>query len=430
MEQLFRLVEAAGERHAAEMIGLGEEIWRHPETGYREVKTSRAVAERLRAAGLPVEEGLALTGVRAVLDTGRPGPTIGVVGELDALLQPGHPAAVGGCAHACGHHTHASAMYGAARILQEPEILGELCGRMVFLACPAEEGIEIGYRAGLIEAGKISCIDGKSELILEGAFDDIDLAFMNHLGCGYGTNNCNGVFVKKLVFRGKSCHASYPSGGINPLNSLELARHAIALLREEAGTMFGARIHGIISSGGQVPNTFPGEVTMEYMVRASNIADMRKLSEQFDQAVLHCGQAFGGSVEILSFLSGLPLNNNDGLAEVAREGAAFLHPEIPFRYKTGHDFGCTDMGDVSQLMPALHLNVPGCDGATLHRDAFKITTPQAAYVENAEMLALMAVSLLSDGAAKARKILDGYVPLMTRDEYRTLIREAQGVRKG
>ena len=55
---------------------------------------------------------------------------------------------------------------------------------------------------------------------------------------------------------------------------------------------------------------------------------------------------------------------------------------------------------------------------------------QSVNLRHAEMLALMAVSLLSDGAAKARKILDGYVPLMTRDEYRTLIREAQGVRKG
>lgn len=69
-----------------EIEALGEAVWRNPETGYREIHTGELLAEKLEMLGLPVHRHLALTGLRAELDSGRPGPVVGIVGELDALL--------------------------------------------------------------------------------------------------------------------------------------------------------------------------------------------------------------------------------------------------------------------------------------------------------------------------------------------------------
>ena len=69
-----------------EIEALGEAVWRNPETGYREIHTGELLAEKLEMLGLPVHRHLALTGLRAELDSGRPGPVVGFVGELDALL--------------------------------------------------------------------------------------------------------------------------------------------------------------------------------------------------------------------------------------------------------------------------------------------------------------------------------------------------------
>ena len=91
---------------ADEIVAVAEAVADIPEPGYREVKTSRLVAGKLRGLGLAVREGLALTGVKAVAAGGYgPGPAVAILGELDALIVPGHVRAdpTTGAAHACGH---------------------------------------------------------------------------------------------------------------------------------------------------------------------------------------------------------------------------------------------------------------------------------------------------------------------------------------
>ncbi len=403
-----------------EIQAIGEEIWQHPETGYRETRTSHFLAECFSALGLPVRTGLAMTGLRADLDTGRPGPTIALVGELDALYQPGHPAAdkKNGAAHSCGHHTHAAAIWGAAAALRRPEVLSQLSGRIVFIAAPAEEGIESDYRRELIKAGKIGSFCGKSQLIREGVFDDVDIALMNHIGTNdYGTNNANGFIAKRITFLGNAAHASYPYRGCNALNAMDLARHAIALLRESASAKDpSARIHGIITSGGSAVNTLPGTVTMEYMLRSSQVNELQDLASRFDQAVRYSAAAMETGIRIESVHGAMPLDNSDALAETARRIIAELAPEAPFHYQTGQDYGSTDMGDVSQLMPVLHLEVRGSNGG-LHRDYFALADVVAAYAGNAEILAQMAFVLLSEEAVEARKIIQASPGKMSREEY-------------
>ena len=173
-------VSAAIEAHQNEIIEAGEWIWRNPEPGYREVKTSAYLVERLRALGLEVKTGLAITGFRADIDTGRPGPTVAILCEMDSLILSSHPECdkETGAVHACGHHTSGAALIGT--VIGLLAVKDQLCGRIALIGTPAEEGIELDYRKTLIAAGKIKSIAGKAQLIREGVFDDVDVAFMNH----------------------------------------------------------------------------------------------------------------------------------------------------------------------------------------------------------------------------------------------------------
>src|SRR6266542_2595106 len=132
--------------------------------GFKEVKTARLVRETLEGLGLEARTGLAMTGVRAdARGRGGEGPTFALIGELDGLRVTGHPKAdpETGAAHACGHND-------------------QVAGRIAFFAVPAEEGGDIEWRQGQIQAGTLEFPCGKQELIRLGHFDDVDLAMMIH----------------------------------------------------------------------------------------------------------------------------------------------------------------------------------------------------------------------------------------------------------
>ncbi len=148
-EELKRRVYAAIDRRAEEIVALGERVRRHPELGFKETRTAALVTETLDRLGLRPKSGLALTGVRADL-AGRAGvgPTLALLGELDALVVAGHPEAdpVTGAAHACGHNAQIAGLLGAAMGLVDAGAADHLAGRLVVFAVPAEEYGDIEWR--------------------------------------------------------------------------------------------------------------------------------------------------------------------------------------------------------------------------------------------------------------------------------------------
>ena len=141
------------DQHADSLIALAEDIFRHPELGFKETRTAGQVAARFRALGIPFETDLALTGVKGMLTGNAPGPTVAVLGELDSLIVADHPAAdrTTGAAHACGHNAQIATMIGTTTGLAKSGVLAELSGRVACMAVPAEEYVEVGYRLGLRE---------------------------------------------------------------------------------------------------------------------------------------------------------------------------------------------------------------------------------------------------------------------------------------
>src|SRR5438132_11709333 len=147
-DELKRRGWEAVDRRREEIIGLGEQIRRHPELGFKEVKK----------LGLAPRSGLALTGVRADVE-GRAGagPTFAVLGELDALVVAGHPEGdpQTGAAHACGHNAQIAGMLGAAMGLLDAAAFDHLAGRGAFFAVPAEESGDTESRLSPARGGSL-----------------------------------------------------------------------------------------------------------------------------------------------------------------------------------------------------------------------------------------------------------------------------------
>ena len=195
------------DKNRDKIIAFAEDIFRHPELGFKEERTAEKTAEILASLGLESRRGLALTGLKAkVAGGGGEGPAVAILGELDAVRTLAHPQSDPrtGAAHACGHHAQLAAMVGAAIALSDPEVRKRLCGTAVFFAVPAEEYGEIEFKQSLLEAGKIGFLGGKPELIRLGEFEDIDLAISHHANfageprISVGSGSSNGFIGKRV----------------------------------------------------------------------------------------------------------------------------------------------------------------------------------------------------------------------------------------
>ncbi len=423
IEDIKTAVANAIESEKEKLLELGNWFWKNPEPGFREYKTSKRAIDSLKALGLPVQENLAITGFRAELDTGKPGPVFAILGELDSLIMPNHPECdpETGAAHACGHNGSITALIGVATGLVKANAAGALCGKILFIGTPAEEGIEQDFREDLVQAGKISCISGKPQLIFEGVFDDVGLAMMNHLSTKFGYHSHNGCINKKITFRGKSCHAASPEGGINALNAATLAQTAIGLLRESLGYSDKIRIHGIITNGGNAVNVIPDEVTMEYMLRAPTVEEIVSISDRFDRVVLHAAGAAECKAEIKTSYGSLPATESPEFGAVIRKIVEELCPGAAFDADNAFYKSCTDMCDIEAIMPAIHSYVPGTGGAC-HGNDFRITDPYTAYIVNAKVEALTAVELLYGNAEAGQRLIAGKKDRMPIPEYIKLVR--------
>jgi metal-dependent amidase/aminoacylase/carboxypeptidase family protein len=122
VEEAKAAVQAEIAKRGGDAVRVAKQILDNPEPGFRELKTSKMVAQEFRQLGVGFEEGIAITGLKASLEGGSPGPTVAVMGELDSLIVLGHPHAdpVTNAAHACGHHCQIGSMLGVAMGLKAP----------------------------------------------------------------------------------------------------------------------------------------------------------------------------------------------------------------------------------------------------------------------------------------------------------------------
>jgi amidohydrolase len=198
----------------------------NPELSNREVRTSKIVAEHLRKLGLEVETSIARTGVVALLRTGKPGPTIALRADMDALpvtertdvpfrstAKANYRGEEVGVMHACGHDSHTAVLMGVAEVLTRAR--ADLRGNVLFVFQPAEEGAPPGE------------VGGASEMLKAGVFEKHrpEVAFGLHAWANMNT----GVIgyrsgplmadsnIWRIVVKGKQTHGSRPWNGIDPI---------------------------------------------------------------------------------------------------------------------------------------------------------------------------------------------------------------------
>lgn len=411
--------------HSQEIIGLGESIANHPELGFHENWTSGLVKDWFRKLGIPYKDGLAITGVRGDLKGKSTNCKVAYLSELDALMCPSHPKADPntGAAHACGHNIQVAVMLGIVQAMIETNAAAELDGDIAFIATPAEELGQIEERMLLKEQGVLSFLTGKQQMIAEGVFDDIDLAMMFHVqipkveGKIITTGGTmNGAIAKKVRYEGVAAHAgSGPHLGINALNAAMLGLQAINAQRETFREEDYVRVHPIITKGGTVVNSVPDDVRLELFVRAKTVDALRDTCKKVDRSFKAGALAVGAGVKIDNIPGYMPRIPHEPLDNIFSKNAAILLGQDVIGLSP-HMNGSTDMGDLSQIMPAIHPWIHTVRGK-MHGADFEITEPKITYIQSAKIIAWTLIDLLSDDARIALEIKDIDIPPMTKEEW-------------
>ena len=394
-------------------------IWANPETGYREVKTSKYMEEKFRELGYELTMADGITGFYTVIDTGREGPEVMILGELDSIICPAHKDAdpVTGAVHSCGHNAQCAALLGVAAALTDKNILDKLCGRIRLCAVPAEELLEIGYRKELKKQGKIKYFGGKSEFLSRGYFDGVDIAFMVHTSTAFSiTGGSVGCLAKEITYKGTAAHAGgSPWGGKNALYAATCGINAANALRETFKEQDILRFHPIITHGGDMVNAIPETVTMESYVRGASYEAIVDTNKRINQALCGAALSIGTNVEIVDIPGYAPHLNDKNMMELAKEAAAIAMPEVEFHSSDKMGGGSTDMGDLSCIMPIVHPYAAGAAGKG-HGNDYEIVDPVAACVTNAKWQLTMLTLLLVNNGERARKVIEEFEPRFASKE--------------
>ncbi|MBI4011466.1 MAG: M20 family metallopeptidase [Candidatus Rokubacteria bacterium] len=383
-----RQVLAAAERLAPELDALSRRIHAHPEVGFAEVQAAAWLADYLGAHGHAVEReaGGVATAFRAILDVGDAvggrGPTVALLAEYDALP---------GIGHGCGHNLIAAAAAGAGALLHAVDD-GRLAGRVQVIGTPAEEG----------GGGKVALLDA-------GVFRGVDAALMVHpLSRTRIHESLLGRSKLTVEFFGKPAHAAaYPDEGVNALDAMVLHLSGISAMRQQLRPQ--ARVHGIVTHGGDAPNIIPEHTAAVFYVRALDRDYLRELVRRFETCAQGAAQATGTRAAVTAepFLYE-PMRASRTLSGRFRAhlAAAGVEEDPP---PPRPPLASSDVGNVSQALPTIHpwigILPPGEPDVPIHTREFR----DAAATDHAHRrmraaacaLALTALDVLGDPACLA-----------------------------
>ncbi|WP_413736170.1 M20 family metallopeptidase [Sodalis sp. RH21] len=326
LEQKNKIIYAIDDL-APESKRLALQIHANPELSFAEIQSAAALVAPLRAAGFHIEQplgGLA-TAFRATFDSGRPGPTIALLAEYDALP---------GLGHGCGHNLIGTASITAALALKSA--FTELNGRLLVVGTPAEE--EGG--------GKIILADG-------GIFDNVDAVMMVHPRDKTMVNR-GGLACVDAIFKffGKASHAaSAPQKGISALDAVIHTFVGVNALRQFFTD--DVRVHGIITDGGSAANIVPAYAEAKFLMRAATVKDLALVREKVFAAAQGAADMSGARLEIEPGLTYAERINNQALAAGFQRNLEQLGIEV-FPAPANGGIGSSDIGNVSQIAAAIH----------------------------------------------------------------------------
>ena len=328
-KELKDSVIAEIEAHRQQLRDLSLKIHSNPELGFQEVKAAAWLTQYLEENGFSLERGICElpTAFRGSYGQGK--PAIAILAEYDALPELGH---------ACGHNLIAGCAVGAA-VAAKPAI-DQLGGSLLVIGTPAEE----------LYGGKVIMAE-------RGAFDKVDIAMMMHPGVhDTATTQALACLTLEVEFWGKAAHAATrPETGINALEAMLQSFAAINSLRQHIKDK--ARIHGIITDGGEAANIVPAHSAGNFLVRAEDDTYLEELKEKVLNCFIGAATATGARLEYQwANVYYAPMLNNPTLARLFSQNMESLGRNMPLS-NPNKGFGSTDMGNVSQLVPGIHPTV-------------------------------------------------------------------------
>ena len=268
-ERILKEVDAL----APELYALSKQLYDHPEIAFQEQQACEWLSAYLEEKGFAVERQAG--GVETAFYASIPGrqgkPKVALLAEYDALPKIGH---------GCGHNLIAAASVGAGVALSR--FLDGVEGQLVVVGTPAEEG----------GGGKIMLLDA-------GIFDDVDAAMMFHPGSRTVVGDDSLGRIKFTVeFFGKTAHAAgSPAEGINALDAMVAFFSSIGLLRQQLKDE--ARIHGIITHGGDAPNVIPDYTSALMYVRTLDLSYLDQVFAKVENCAKGAALATGTEVKIV-----------------------------------------------------------------------------------------------------------------------------------
>lgn len=319
-----------------ELWVMSEQLYHNPELGDKEFKSMELLTDFLTEHQFNIETGIVNrpTAFKAEFKSDKPGPAIAYLAEYDALPEVGH---------GCGHNLIGTMSTGAGVILSK--LVAETGGSVTVFGTPAEE--TNGAKVPMSESG---------------TFKDIDVAMILHPSDeSYASGDSLAMDAIQYSYFGKSAHAAAsPEKGINALDSVIQLFNGINALREHLPS--DVRIHGVIANGGQAANVVPNKAVAQFYIRAKERAYLNEVVEKVKHIAQGAAMMTGAALEIENYeLSYDNMITNHTLSDIfsknlSEAGVGAVHP-------AKQDYGSIDMGNVSQVVPAIHpyigLNEPG-----------------------------------------------------------------------
>ncbi len=313
------------ESHSAQLEELSLKIHDNPETAFKEKQAAEWLSGYLEQSGFTLERGICDLPTAFCAAYGKDGPAVAILAEYDALPKIGH---------ACGHNliaTGAVAAGTASKIAVDA-----LGGTVSVIGTPGEE-----------------LTGGKAVMADRGAFDGIDAAMIVHPGGGnYVVMNTLACQTLEVEFFGKSAHASAePELGVNALEAMIQSYNAINSLRQHIKD--GARIHGVITDGGEAANIVPAHTAASFFVRAVDDEYLDLLKDKVIDCFTGAAIATGAELKFKwDDVRYAAMINNMTMARLFQDNMKTLGHDIPLGGNTTWG-GSTDVGNVSRLTPTI-----------------------------------------------------------------------------
>lgn len=336
-EQQKRIIQVI-DSESTSVFTISHRIHENPELGYQEKFASGLLCTTLEQHGFKVErEYVGIPTAFCARRGNGKGPRVAFLAEYDALP---------GLGHGCGHNIIATSALAAGIGLGA--VVDELDGEVWVIGTPAEE------------------TDGaKVIMVQKGAFDQIDAALMIHPHPGYYyITESLALDAIEVEFFGKPSHAAAaPWEGVNALDAILTTFNALNALRQQI--LPDARIHGIISNGGAAPNIIPDHTMGRFYLRAKQRTYLNELNQKFMACVQGAAIATGTRFETRMYENPFDdMLNNLVLAERMRDYLTEIIGVQKVERAPEH-FGSIDMGNVSHVVPAVHVLVDVTEGKSL-----------------------------------------------------------------